>query len=140
MVKQISQENVYFNYALTMCACLAFILVLFVVFTGDIILQQLAIFYPELSFPVFFIPWFLLLISSVQKLRESVSKTPLQIWFLKTTIPIFVFVSPFFSQFLSATKTNDNVLMIGFEPYCVYLAIIILFLMHFLPIFNPKSE
>lgn len=119
---------------------LAFILVLFVVFKGDVILQKLALFYPELSFPVFFIPWFLLLISSVQKLRESVSKTPLEVWFLKTTIPIFVFVSPFFSQLLSPIKTNDNLVMIGFEPYCVYLAIILLFLIHFLPIFNSKPE
>lgn len=138
--KEICQENVYFNYAATICAWLAFILVLFVVFKGDIILQQVATFYPELSFPVFFIPWFLLLISSVQKLRESPSKAPLQIWFLKTTIPIFVFVSPFFSQFLSAVKAMDNSVVIGFEPYCVYLAIITLFLLHFLPVFNPKPE
>tara|TARA_R110001592_G_scaffold98030_13_gene280332 strand:- start:184 stop:432 length:249 start_codon:yes stop_codon:yes gene_type:complete len=82
----------------------------------------------------------LLLISSVQKLRESLSKTPLKIWFLKTTVPIFIFVLPFFSQFLSVSKTMDNSVVIGFEPYCVYLAIISLFLLHFLPFFNPKSE
>jgi len=140
VAKEIYQENVYFNYGLSICAWLAFILVLFVVFKGDVILQQVAIFYPQLSFPVFFIPWFLLLISSVQKLRESLSKTPLKVWFLKTTVPIFIFVLPFFSQFLSESKAMDNAVVIGFEPYCVYLAIITLFLLHFLPIFNPKPE
>ena len=53
MAKEIYQENVYFNDGLTLCAWLAFIIVLFVVFKGDVILQQVAIFYPQLSFPVF---------------------------------------------------------------------------------------
>lgn len=106
---------------------------------GDDILKEVATLYPDWSFPAFFIPWFLLVISSVQKLRENKPYLRLQIWILKTTVPIFIFVTPFFAKFLNASTLRDNA-QLGFAPYCLYLAIIVLFLAHFLPSLNAKRE
>ncbi|MBB1274042.1 hypothetical protein [Psychromonas sp. SR45-3] len=138
MKKENVQRNAVFNHLMTLCAWIAFILILLVLAKGDQILQSVAIIYPEFALPAFFIPWFLLVISSVQKLRESLSKAPLQSWILKTTVPIFIFVLPFFTTWLTSSLTGHHE-TIGFEGYCVYLAILVLFMVHFLPVFNTKQ-
>lgn len=137
VVETRDKKTISFNVGMTICAWLAFILVLFIVIKGDVILQEVSKFYPEFSFPAFFIPWFLLVISSVQKLRVSLSKAPLQNWILKTSLPIFVFVFPFFSQLLRSTI--DNITFVEFEPYCVYFAIIVLFMVHFFPFIRHQQ-
>lgn len=149
MQKNIPQENRFLHYAMTMFAWISFLLILLVVFMGEDIFPEIAAIYPDYSLPAFFIPWFLLVISSVQKLRESGAEMPLQGWALKTTIPIFIFVLPFFSKFLSPSTavltctdecTISSNALLGFEPYCFFVAIIVLFLVHFLPIFNVKPK
>ncbi|WP_166368332.1 hypothetical protein [Psychromonas sp. SA13A] len=138
MEKENIQKNAVFNHVMTLFAWIAFFLILLVLVKGDEILQSVAIIYPDFALPAFFIPWFLLVITSVQKLRESLSKAPLQSWILKTTVPIFIFVLPFFSTWLTSSLASNHE-TIGFEGYCVYLAILVLFMVHFLPIFNAKQ-
>ncbi|MEH6453004.1 MAG: hypothetical protein V7782_08190, partial [Psychromonas sp.] len=88
------------------------------------------------------VPWFLLIISSVQKLSQNDKPNRLQIWILKTTIPLFILTIPFFSHFLSGSTTSiactdncveSNAVVFGFEPYCIYAALLFLFLLHFIP-------
>lgn len=134
MKNSITQENTLLNYAMPTLAWCAFLLMLLVLAMGESILQEVADIYPDWSFPAFFIPWFLLLISSVQKLRDKHHSIRLSVWMLKTTIPIFVFISPFVSQYFTANER-----LFGFEAYCLYVAIIVLFLLHFLPQLNQKS-
>jgi hypothetical protein len=114
---------------------------LLMVALGNDILTTIEPIYPELAFPFFFVPWFLLVISSVQKLNQSDKPNRLQIWILKTTIPLFILSAPYLSSFLSDSTIpmdcNDNcaestIVVFGFEPYCIYAAIICLFLVHFL--------
>ncbi len=137
--KNTVQGKLCLYYCLLILAWVSFLLVLFVLFKGDEILQYVAIVYPDWAFPAFFIPWFLLLISSVQKLPENKPDLRLQIWVLKTTLPIFVFITPFFNLLLTRSTENTGAL-IGFEAYCIYGAILVLFLMHFLPIINAKQK
>lgn len=139
MINNINEQRSYISIGLTILAWLAFLLALFVVVKGDVLLQAAAVLYPELSFPVFFIPWFLLLISSVQKLRESASTARLQIWVLKTTIPIFIFVFPFLSQLVMDMSSSDQSLLGDAEVYYAYVAVIALMVAHFLPVFNRKQ-
>jgi hypothetical protein len=112
---------------------------------GDDILQDLTTRYPDWSFPAFFIPWFLLVISSVQKLPKSEVKMGLQLWVLKTTLPIFVFTAPFFIFSKSAIiciddcSKHDGSLFEG-GLFAVYIAIVALFALHFLPLFNRKNK
>lgn len=147
MQKNTPKENLFSYYSLTILAWFSFLLVLLVIFMGEDIFSEVAAIYPDYSLPAFFIPWFLLVITSVQKLRESTSKVPLQSWILKTTIPIFIFVLPFFSQLLNPSEvvlscTDECTLsgnaLLGFEIYCFFIAIMVLFLAHFLPAFNAK--
>ncbi len=131
------QGNTFLNNCTYISAWLAFFLLLLVVLMGEGILQEVAIIYPDWSLPAFFIPWFLLIISSVQKLREKKANMRFRIWILKATIPIFVFIAPFFSQFLKVSLATRDTFS-GLEPYCLYLAIIVLFLVHFFPHRNNK--
>jgi len=137
--KNIPEGNSLLTYFVSAVAWLAFLLVLFVLFMGDDILQEIATIYPDWSFPAFFIPWFLLVISSVQKLRDNNPHLRLQIWILKTTVPIFIFVMPFFAKALSFSVSSDSA-QVAFAPYCLYFAIMVLFLAHFLPRFNAKQS
>lgn len=142
MEKNTNQANHSLNVFMTTMAWLAVILTLLVVALGDDILTKIGPIYPELGFPFFFVPWFLLVISSVQKLNQSDKPNRLQIWILKTTIPLFILTTPFFSSFLGDSTISmdcvdscaeSNVLVFGFEPYCIYAAIICMFLVHFIP-------
>jgi len=127
-------KNIFLHNATSTLAWLAFFLALLVLFLGNDILQEVVTIYPEWGLPAFFIPWFLLLILSVQKLRNNSQKSSLQIWILKTTIPVFAFTLPFFSKFLTSSSAQ-----LGFEPYCLFVAIIILFVLHFLPSLNTQQ-
>jgi len=144
--KNKSQVSYFFNYGISILAWLCFFLMLLVLIMGEDILQKMGHIYPHWSFAVFFIPWFLVLISSVQKLRDHHSNIRLRIWILKTTLPIFVFIAPFFSQFLNiSTLCIDDCILSNTSlseggPYTFYLAVIVLFLLHFLPCFNAKQK
>jgi hypothetical protein len=140
--KNTNQANHFLNIFMSTMAWLAVILTLLVVALGNDILTKIEPLYPDLAFPFFFVPWFLLIISSVQKLTQSDKPNRLQNWILKTTIPLFIFTLPFLSDFLSGSITsmasNDisaesNVVVFGFEPYCIYAALLVLFLLHFIP-------
>jgi len=140
--KNTNQARHVVNIFTSIMAWLAVILALVVLSFGDDILQEIESIYPDWAFPVFFIPWFLLVISSVQKLLNNQNQKRLSIWILKTTIPLFIFTTPFFSKFLSASTTSavctDNCAELtgsafGFEPYCIYIALLSLFLLHIIP-------
>ena len=142
MEKNTKQANHLLNVFMSTMAWLAVILTLLVVALGNDILTKIEPIYPDLAFPLFFVPWFLLVISSVQKLSQNGKPNRLQIWILKTTIPLFIFTIPFFSDFLSGSATsmacNDscaesNAVVFGFEPYCIYAALLFLILLHFIP-------
>jgi hypothetical protein len=146
-VMQVSaRENMYVYYSVTILAWIAVALMIFSISMGDKILQQIVPIYPDFSLPVFFVPWFLLVISSVQKLQKQTVKLSLQLWVLKTTVPIFIFILPFFNSLLNGTEVafdkvdlliNSNEM--SFEPYCLYFAVILLFAVHFLPAFWIKK-
>ncbi|WP_022942211.1 hypothetical protein [Psychromonas hadalis] len=125
----------FLDSGMMIAAWITFLGMLLVLSQGEGILQEVGAIYPDWSFAAFFIPWFLLLISSVQKLRDKHSTIRLRIWMLKTTIPIFVFISPFFSKYIAT-----NSLLLEVAPYCLYMAIIVLFLLNFLPLFNAKQK
>jgi hypothetical protein len=140
------QVNNYNYIFISTMALFSVILALLVLFLGEDILKALDHIYPDWSFPVFFIPWFLLIISTLQKLNKnknlSTDKYRLQVWILKTTIPLFIFTTPFFSQLLSVSATStictddclpSNVVLFGFEPYCTFIAIVSLFLINIVP-------
>lgn len=140
--KNTNQANHSLNVFMSTMAWLAVILTLLVVALGNDILTTIKPIYFDLAFPFFFVPWFLLVISSVQKLSQSDKPNRLQIWILKTTIPLFIFTIPFFSNFLSGStisiSANDisaesNTVVFGFEPYCIYAALLLLILLHFIP-------
>lgn len=144
MLEKKDQTNDSMNIFISVAAVLAILLALMVLLLGESILQTLGGIYPSWAFPVYFISWFLLIISSVQKLNKNKEKSShaLQVWILKTTIPLFIFTLPFFSQFLSvsidAKTCLDNCIpshevVFGFEPYCMVVAIVSLFLLHLLP-------
>ena len=141
MERNTNQTNHLLNVFMSTMAWLAVILTLLVVALGNDILTTIAPIYFDLALPFFFVPWFLLVISSVQKLSQDDKPNRLQIWILKTTIPLFIFTIPFFSDFLSGSTTsivcNDscaesNAVVFGFEPYCIYAALFFLFLLHFI--------
>lgn len=140
---QVNNSN---HIVISVMALFAVILALLVLFLGEGILKTLGHIYSDWAFPVFFIPWFLLIISSLQKLNKnknlSTDKYRLQVWILKTTIPLFIFTIPFFSQLISVSSTSptctvdclpNNVVLFGFEPYCMFIAIVSLFLLNILP-------
>lgn len=131
------QKNTFLNIFMSIVAWLAFLLLVVVVFIGDEIVQEVAIIYPDWSFAAFFIPWFLLIISSVQKLRDNKAnmRLRLRIWILKTTLPVFIFIAPFLSTFSATSQV-----LLGLEVYCLYLAILVLFLVHFLPSLNRQQH
>lgn len=122
-------------------AVTATVLVFIILLLGENILQSLQLVYPSWAFPAFFIPWFLLLISSIQKLNKHKKELGLQVWILKISIPLFVFTLPYFSQLL----TRDNSLnctvdcqitqasLFAFEPYCMIIAMLSLFLLFSFP-------
>lgn len=149
MNKQKTTENVFLHRVMSVLAWIACLLLIAVLLMGDKISQQLIVLYPDWSFPAFFIPWFLLVISSVQKLPKNTAKMALQSCVLKTTVPIFVFTLPFFSQFLLSSEAKITCIdgciegsesFIGNGMYAVYISILVLFALHFLPIFNRKNE
>ena len=142
MIHHTVRENIFVYYSTTILAWIAVALMAFSIAMGDHILQQVVSLYPDFSLPAFFVPWFLLVITSVQQFQKQTAKLSLQLWVLKTTVPIFIFILPFFSAFLSRKEAvlntadllmNDPELLLGFEPYCLYVAIIVLFAVHFLP-------
>lgn len=143
------RENVFVYYSTTILAWFAVALMIFSIAMGEQILQHIVAIYPDFSLLAFFVSWFLLVISSVQKLQKQTAKLSLQLWVLKTTIPIFIFIFPFFSALLSRKEKvldtvdlliNNNNTQLGFEPYCLYIAIIVLFAAHFLPAFWMKNN
>jgi hypothetical protein len=148
VINDTEQSNTYIYYAVTFLTWITVGLMIFSVAMGEQILQYVVALYPNFSLPAFFVPWFLLVLTSVQKLQKKTVKLSLQLWILRTTIPIFIFILPFFSAFLTSsggllnTKNlliSDNNMLLGFEPYCLYIAIIVLFVVHFLPVFVDKK-
>lgn len=145
MHKQNTTENIFLHRVMSALAWIACLLLIVILLMGDKISQQLIALYPDWSFPAFFIPWFLLVISSVQKLPKSEVKMGLQLWVLKTTLPIFVFTLPFFTSSKTAIMCIDDCInkdgnLLGEGLYAVYFAIIVLFAVHFLPLFNRQNK
>jgi len=133
LTKEKIKESGQMVLLMSVSAWICFLLLLLVLIKGEQILLQVELIYPNLMFPAFFIPWFLLLISTVQNLRNSQSKLALQAFILKTTIPLFIFALPFFSHYLPL-----GIIWEQLQAYAIYLAIIALFFLHFFPAFKTK--
>ena len=129
---------------ISVLAVMASLLAIVVLFLGENILQTLAPIYPNWAFPAYFIPWFLLMISSIQKLNKSTPKNDMaiQIWILKITTPLFLFTLPFFSLLFSKKNLvldcigeceSEHLSLLGFETYCMFVAMLALFLLFTLP-------
>ena len=131
---------------MSIVAYLACLLLLVVLFIGEDILHLLTSVYPDWVFSGFFIAWFLLVISSVQKLREHQCALRLQRWVLKTTLPIFIFIAPYFNQLLDTPSLGSTATITslssdsGLAIYCAYIAIIVLFIVHFMPRMNARRK
>ena len=137
-----TQVNNPSRIVISILAVTATLMALMILLLGEDILQTLESIYPSWAFPVYFIPWFLLFISSVQKLNKHKKEHGLQVWVLKITFPLFLFTLPFFSHLLSAVNTSSHCIndcqvnqgiLLGLEPYCMFFAIISLFLLFTLP-------
>jgi hypothetical protein len=136
-----NQVNNSLGTILSICAMIAAILTFIILLLGENILQSLQVIYPSWAFPAYFIPWFLLLISSIQKLNKHKKQLGLQVWFLKISIPLFLFTLPYFSHFLTADVSSNCTIdcqinsdtLFGFEPYCMIFAMLSLFLLFAFP-------
>ncbi|WP_413701580.1 hypothetical protein ACLKMH_08320 [Psychromonas sp. KJ10-10] len=139
-----AEKSKAWNIVISGVAIVAILLAIVVLFLGEGILQTLDSIYPNWAFPAYFIPWFLLMISSIQKLNKNKhnKEYALQVWILKITIPLFLFTLPFFSQLLNNSYSSTHCLdecqiqatfLLGFEPYCMFLAMLSLFLLFTLP-------
>lgn len=125
------------NIAISIVAALTSIMAIIIIALGDKILINLELHYPDWAFPAFFIPWFLIIISSLQKLSKNKKPHALQIWILKITIPVIIFTLPYFTSLLTKPANclknclNISETPLSFEPYCMFIALIALFLLNF---------